>query len=1786
MKSIKHPIRAWFAAAIAAFLISHVQAASPVAHAGPDHTVADYDGNNSVTLRLNASGSTDPDNDIVSYAWSWPGGSASGLLAEGVFPATNAPVTVTLTVTDAQANVSTDTLVVTAYQPDVALFKDLGDRVPFSYTDATIAGETVVLGAANRLQGVFRRSGGVWSQTPATGIDFNHFAVDANTIFGGNFYGGTNLGVLRYNGSEWVQSPLTLSAPLMPQNEFFFPYNFAADPQTVVVADPNNGTNGSQTGRVFVYDWVGDNLNFSAELTLPGGLTAGDQFGFKIAVQGDLLVVASKLVSTFGDELHVYRKIAGNWVFEETLTGSGGYFIAYNISIGNGSILMARYNPSFQMVVLEKTGPSWVQTPINGNPFGFPISLTYAMNHDGLAFAVGDNNGSFHLFKKGTESPTWAGSTVITSRLLTRDLPATQDTRVTAFSNGLVAISNQILGFARIIDTNTRIDPINVEPVANAGSDITTTSFDGNPVRVFLNGGASRDLNYNSTMSAVWSWAGGSTTGLQVFANIPTSVTSIELRITDNQGAISRDTVNIDIDRPPVINAGPDVTVVDVDGDGNVRLNVHGTLVSSSNPIISWSWRWPGDTLSGQSGTITLGPLANGKSVVLQVVDSKGLAAEDEFVFRISSQNPQASILQAVDGATQDRFGTRVSIDEDIALITAPGRNAAYLSENINGDWQQIALSPETPQGSSVLVDGDTAFVGATSLEVGGIQEVGGVFIYKRESGIWTQSGLITPPGPITFNEFSNALFGSSIAKSGNWLLVSMPGLNNPPNVRDGAVFLFENVSDTWIFRQKLTSPDAENFSGFGKAIAISGDSLVITSELYQGGYDKGVAHIFTRGATQWQFAIRAESDVPDNLTFFGGSVAMNDTEILIGASREANQVDPNGQGVVYRYTKTAGTWTRNGKLLPTVFTPTALQSFGASLFLRNDILLVGAPGDYGFSPVSRTGRVHVLKFTAGNWTFVDDIFITTQDDPQINFFNSGFGNSLSHDGKDLIVGAPGANTAAGLNGGKAYIFRDYAALAPGGNFEPLANAGADINVIDTLVRGPAPDYLITEPLGSELVTLDASASTDQENAIVSYLWTWTGGSATGVSPSARFPVGTTAVTLTVADENGIVNSDTVTITVFLSQTAPAALPVVSGNTLTVGLPSPLAKWRLSSEFLWHGDNESTNGVEVGATYQVEILPYPGSTEVISTFITIDGPAMTVDLELELPTQPATTGSISFPETSQGFSWRLVGESAWRNVTDDNDELIESVEFLVPIGAQRLEFKPVAGFTTPQNRLVVVGENTLTGLDWADYLRISSFNPAKTFELAAAPDLSASPYQYVGMIRSALGRGTGTVVAERTVLTAAHLFFDSNGLQWADTQWHSRQQQGTRQAPPVAPRGVLYQTSYAKLVAPDSVEGTVTDLPEDPQEVDFAVLFFADQATWDLGSANFLQSTPAKNWLTGAENKHAVAYPQRSQEYENRGKIFQKQFATPLQSLGTGLYETTEVFGDGGASGSALFVQPAGGTNFYPAAILLAGQGRAVYRVIDEGITRMIKDGEDAATGNDDVLNNDSSLVVFNGLGSLTTIGVQVAPDWLAGSARWSIYPANAAAVTNMPISQSVAFNTKWSGYTIVFSAISGYYTPAAFYAANASVTRGAANIRAVTYVPIPPPPPPPTPLETWVALYSISDMASDDDKDGMSALLEYALDRDPGQPDYRSAILLGDNPSQSLYAEFDVYVSSAAAGINYQVKASDSLDRNNAVTLATFTSVDGSSTYRKVTDTQLRSASQTRFAWVEIELP
>jgi hypothetical protein len=88
----------------------------------------------------------------------------------------------------------------------------------------------------------------------------------------------------------------------------------------------------------------------------------------------------------------------------------------------------------------------------------------------------------------------------------------------------------------------------------------------------------------------------------------------------------------------------------------------------------------------------------------------------------------------------------------------------------------------------------------------------------------------------------------------------------------------------------------------------------------------------------------------------------------------------------------------------------------------------------------------------------------------------------------------------------------------------PTANAGSNQTVEQTNAAGTS-------------VTLNGSGSSSPNGATLTYSWSWSGGSATGVNPTASFPLGTTAVTLTVDDGFGspldvTQRSDEVNITV------------------------------------------------------------------------------------------------------------------------------------------------------------------------------------------------------------------------------------------------------------------------------------------------------------------------------------------------------------------------------------------------------------------------------------------------------------------------------------------------------------------------------------------------------------------------------------------------------------------------------------------------------------------------------
>ena len=92
----------------------------------------------------------------------------------------------------------------------------------------------------------------------------------------------------------------------------------------------------------------------------------------------------------------------------------------------------------------------------------------------------------------------------------------------------------------------------------------------------------------------------------------------------------------------------------------------------------------------------------------------------------------------------------------------------------------------------------------------------------------------------------------------------------------------------------------------------------------------------------------------------------------------------------------------------------------------------------------------------------------------------------------------------------------------------PATNCDGTSGTPPTAVALATPD----EGLAPLAVTLDGSASTDPDNDIVSYVWSWTGGGfATGPTVDVTFPGGSFDVTLTVIDAEGSADTDELTVT-------------------------------------------------------------------------------------------------------------------------------------------------------------------------------------------------------------------------------------------------------------------------------------------------------------------------------------------------------------------------------------------------------------------------------------------------------------------------------------------------------------------------------------------------------------------------------------------------------------------------------------------------------------------------------
>lgn len=265
-----------------------------------------------------------------------------------------------------------------------------------------------------------------------------------------------------------------------------------------------------------------------------------------------------------------------------------------------------------------------------------------------------------------------------------------------------------------------------------------------------------------------------------------------------------------------------------------------------------------------------------------------------------------------------------------------------------------------------------------------------------------------------------------------------------------GAVYIFTRSGSTWSLQQKLAGEGTNSrvaLDWFGYSVSIDADTVAVGAQDQDydasgGNYisGAGAAYVFTRTAGAWSFQQKLVGEGTNGRKSgdrFGTSISIAGDSIAVGANFQkydaAGANSLTGAGAVYVYTRTAGTWSFQQKLVGMGTNGrVAGDSFGSSVAIAADTIAVGAyQQDFdsaGSVNISDRGAIYVYKRTANTWNYFRKLTIKPMGSESLETNYFGFSVAVS---PQVIVGGAYGNSY-NLTGsshfyqsGAAYLF-DY----------------------------------------------------------------------------------------------------------------------------------------------------------------------------------------------------------------------------------------------------------------------------------------------------------------------------------------------------------------------------------------------------------------------------------------------------------------------------------------------------------------------------------------------------------------------------------------------------------------------------------------------------------------------------------------------------------------------------------------------------------------------------------------
>ena len=238
--------------------------------------------------------------------------------------------------------------------------------------------------------------------------------------------------------------------------------------------------------------------------------------------------------------------------------------------------------------------------------------------------------------------------------------------------------------------------------------------------------------------------------------------------------------------------------------------------------------------------------------------------------------------------------------------------------------------------------------------------------------------------------------------------------------VQSGAVYVYARTGNTWNFETKLVPGNGENLDHFGFKVAIDGQTLVVASDNDDTihGVDSGSAYIYTRDAGVWSLEAQLLPADGDPEDFYATSIGIQADTVVVGSPND----DDRGvnAGAVYVYTRDAGIWSLESKLLA----PDGESGdwLGESVAIDNNTIISGASR----KAINGTNSGAAYIYTRSGTVWSSQGALLAADGSQGDIF----GASVDIEGDTAIVGAPKTDDA-GANSGSVYVYtRNNAAWA------------------------------------------------------------------------------------------------------------------------------------------------------------------------------------------------------------------------------------------------------------------------------------------------------------------------------------------------------------------------------------------------------------------------------------------------------------------------------------------------------------------------------------------------------------------------------------------------------------------------------------------------------------------------------------------------------------------------------------------------------------------------------------